>query len=101
MALTISKKLPTENLHGLKLRLMTIVFDAAYVNGTGYAITAANCGLRNILSCGGVNLPGYQIAAIVNSDGTMTLKAYKGNTEASNNEAGLENLVGKFQVWGN
>lgn len=85
---------------GRKLRLVKITFDAAYVNGTGYTVTPANVGLKTkIESMTGINLNGYQVAPALSGVNAI-LKAWKGNTEASNNEAGLDTLVGLANVWG-
>ena len=94
---------PTKNLAGLKVRIVPITFDAAYVNADGYTVTALQCGLKKILACPGMNIAGYQIAATsYASDGaSMVLRAYKGNTQAADNEAGLSTLVGRLIVWGN
>lgn len=105
MALTITKKQPTKNLGGYKLRVVSITFDAAYVNATGYSITAAQCGLRKILAFSPMVLGAYLVSpAIVAGNLSAVLKVYVGaagvNVEAATNEAGLNGLVGVFVVWG-
>lgn len=99
MALTITKIMPTKNIGGRKLRLVKIVFDAAYVALTGYLITKAQLGLNKVEGASPMNLKGYQIAPEVTAAG-LTLWSYKGNTASSDNEAGMDTLVGYMTVWG-
>ena len=102
MALGFSiKSVISKGLGGLKIRLVTITFDNAYVAATGYVITPANCKLKKILSFGSINLPGYQVGVkTYNSDGSVNVIAYKGNTNSSDNESGLNTLVGIALVTG-
>lgn len=102
MALEFSvKNVISKGLGGMKIRLVTITFDNAYVAASGYTLAAADCKLRKIVSLSALNLAGYQIAATAyNSDGSATLKAYKGNTNSSDNEAGLNGLIGVALVMG-
>ena len=84
----------SKGLGGRKVRLVSITFDAAYVNGTGYTVTPSDLNLKtNIKSMTAMNLAGYQIQPAI-SGNNVILKAWKGNTEASTNEAGLNTLVG-------
>ncbi len=90
----------SKGLGGRKVRLVTITFDALYVNGTGYTVTPANCNLKtNIKSISAINLNGYQVSGSISGNNAV-LRAWKGNTEASTNEAGLSALVGLAIVIG-
>ena len=90
----------SKGLGGRKVRLVTITFDALYVNGTGYTVTPGNCNLRtNIKSITAINLNGYQVSGSISGNNAV-LRAWKGNTEASTNEAGLSGLGGIALVIG-
>ena len=90
----------SKGLGGRKVRLVTITFDAAYVNGTGYTVTPSDVNLKtNIKSVTAINLNGYQVAASISGNNAV-LRAWKGNTEASTNEAGLDTLTGLAVVIG-
>lgn len=88
----------TKGLGGRKVRLVSVTFDALYVNGTGYTVTPGNCNLNTrIVSMTSMNLEGYQVSVEI-SGVNAVLKAWKGNTEAATNEAGLDTLVGVAMV---
>lgn len=79
---------------GRKAKLVAITFDGDYANGTGWTVTPANLGFTTAIeSMLPLNLAGYQIQPAI-SGVNAVLKAWKGNTEAGNSEAGLNTLVG-------
>ena len=90
----------TKGLGGRKVRLVSITFDALYVNATGYTVTPSDVNLKtNIKSMTAINLNGYQVATSISGNNAV-LRVWKGNTEASTNEAGLNALVGLAVVIG-
>lgn len=102
------KKAPTKaGDGGIRKRAGQIVFDNAYVNGTGYAITPATFGFPTAITALVIgNAKGYQPAwdgGTANGapqTGTSHIFVYKGNTEAATNESGLNGLAASFFAWG-
>lgn len=79
---------------GRRFRMVSITFDAAYVNGTGYTIAPADLNFASkIESLILQGIGAYQFTTAV-SGVNQVVKAYTGaNAEAANNEAGLNGLV--------
>lgn len=95
MAITFGaiKTLQTKGLGGIKIKIVPMTFDAAYVAATGYVVTAAQCGMKKILFISASPI-GYQSSVkSYNADGSVNLTMYKGNTNSSDNEAGLNTLL--------
>ncbi len=78
---------------GRRFRMSAITFDALYVNGTGWTVAASDVNLAAIEHATPINLRGYQLEPTISGTGVV-YRAYKGNTEASTNEAGLSGLIG-------
>jgi hypothetical protein len=88
---------------GMKIRMVTITFDNAYVNADGYTVTAADCKLKGILHCSPAVIGAFMVSPEISGTG-LVLTCYKGrsgtNVKCADNEAGLNGLVGQFDVWG-
>lgn len=101
MALSFSVTgIPIKNSGGRRWRLVAITFDALYVNGTGWTVQPSDVQLTTkVEGMTAINVEGYQLSPAISGNNAV-LKAWKGNTEAGNNEAGINGLVGLALVWG-
>lgn len=94
MALSFSTtKVNIKQAGGRRFRVVAVTFDANYVNGTGWTVNASDIGLNAIEYAAPINVEGYQLSPAI-SGANAVFKAWKGNTEAGNGEAGLNGLVG-------